>query len=41
VPIILGAWAVGWLERLKPLQHQQKGFEVVGALLLIVPELAA
>lgn len=36
VPIILGAWAVGWLESLKPLQHAQKTFEVVGALLLIL-----
>lgn len=36
VPIILGAWAVGWLESLKPLQHQQKKFEIVGALLLIL-----
>jgi len=36
VPIILGAWAVGWLESLKPLQHAQKAFEVVGALLLIL-----
>ncbi len=36
VPIILGAWAVGWLEGLKSLQHAQKAFEVVGALLLIL-----
>jgi len=36
VPIILGAWAVGWLENLKPLQHGQKTFEIVGALLLIL-----
>lgn len=36
VPIILGAWAVGWLEGLKPLQHSQKIFEIVGALLLIL-----
>ena len=36
VPIILGAWAVGWLESLKPLQHAQKTFEVVGAVLLIL-----
>lgn len=36
VPIILGAWAVGWLESLKPLQHAQRIFEWVGALLLIL-----
>jgi len=36
VPIILGAWAVGWLENLKPLQHAQRVFELVGALLLIL-----
>jgi cytochrome c-type biogenesis protein len=36
VPIILGAWAVGWLEGLKSLQHAQKIFEIIGALLLIL-----
>lgn len=36
VPIILGAWAVGWLESLKPLQQAQKSFEIVGALVLIL-----
>lgn len=36
VPIILGAWAVGWLEGLKPLRHAQKMFEIIGALLLIL-----
>lgn len=36
VPIILGAWAVGWLETLKPLQHAQKTFELIGALLLVL-----
>ena len=36
VPIILGAWAVGWLEGLKSLQHSQKIFELIGALLLIL-----
>ena len=36
VPIILGAWAIGWLESLKALRHSQKIFEVVGALLLIL-----
>ena len=36
VPILLGAWAVGWLESLKPLRHSQKLFEIAGALLLIL-----
>lgn len=36
VPIILGAWAVGWLEGLKSLQHAQKTFEIIGAILLIL-----
>jgi len=36
VPIMLGAWAVGWLEGLKSLRHAQKVFEIVGALLLIL-----
>ena len=36
VPIILGAWAVGWLEGLKPLRHSQKIFEIIGAALLIL-----
>jgi len=35
-PIILGAWAIGWLESLKPLSHSQKLFEIVGAFLLIL-----
>lgn len=36
VPIILGAWAVGWLESLKTLRHSQKVFEIIGAVLLIL-----
>jgi cytochrome c-type biogenesis protein len=36
VPILLGAWAIGWLESLKPLRHSQKLFEIIGALLLIL-----
>jgi cytochrome c-type biogenesis protein len=36
LPIILGAWAVGWLESLKPLQRAQKSFEIIGALLLVL-----
>lgn len=35
VPILLGAWAVGWLESLKVLTRWQKGFEIAGALALI------
>lgn len=36
VPIILGAWAMGWLENLKTLRNTQGIFEVIGALLLIL-----
>lgn len=35
IPIILGAWAMGWLESLNALRHYQKTFEIVGALILI------
>lgn len=35
LPIILGAWGVGWLESLKVLTRWQRTFEVVGGLLLI------
>ena len=36
LPIILGAWAVGWLESLKGLTRWQKVFETVGGITLIV-----
>ena len=36
VPILLGALAIGWLESLKSLQHSQRIFEIIGALLLIL-----
>lgn len=36
VPILLGAWAIGWLESLKSLRHSQRIFEIIGALLLIL-----
>lgn len=36
VPILLGAWAVGWLESFKPLRNSQKFFEIIGALVLIL-----
>lgn len=35
VPIVLGAWAVGWLESLAFLTRGQKAFEIAGALVLI------
>lgn len=35
VPIILGAWGVGWLESLKVFTRWQKAFEIVGGLTLI------
>lgn len=35
VPIVLGAWAVGWLESLKALTRWQRAFEIAGALVLI------
>lgn len=36
IPIILGAWAIGWLESLKVLTDFQKVFEVIGGLVLIL-----
>jgi cytochrome c-type biogenesis protein len=36
IPIILGAFAVGWLENLKVLAKYQKVFEIAGAVTLIV-----
>lgn len=35
VPIVLGAWAVGWLESLKVFTRWQKAFEIAGGLALI------
>jgi cytochrome c-type biogenesis protein len=35
IPIMLGAYAVGWLENLRVLTKYQKGFEIVGAVTLI------
>lgn len=35
VPIALGAWAVGWLESLKPLARYQRGFDVAGGVTFI------
>lgn len=36
VPIVLGAWAVGALESMKPLARYQRVFELAGALVLIL-----
>lgn len=36
VPILLGAWAVGWLESLRKLTRWQKVFETAGGITLIV-----
>ncbi len=36
VPIILGAWSMGWLESLQILSRQQKTLEVVAGITLIV-----
>jgi cytochrome c-type biogenesis protein len=36
VPIAIGALAMGWLERLKPLHVAQKSFERFGGVVLIL-----
>ncbi|MCH7894391.1 MAG: sulfite exporter TauE/SafE family protein [Proteobacteria bacterium] len=36
IPILLGAWSIGWLESLKGLQQSQKSFEVVAGVTLIL-----
>lgn len=36
IPIVLGAWAVGWLESLKGLSRAQKPFEIAGGVVLIL-----
>jgi len=36
MPIILGAFAVGWLEGLSALQRFQKAFEIAGAVVLVL-----
>jgi cytochrome c-type biogenesis protein len=35
IPIALGAWAVGWLENLKPLAKYSRVFETLGGIALI------
>lgn len=36
VPVLLGAWAVGWLEGLKGLSNSQRMFDVVAGVVLIL-----
>lgn len=36
IPIGLGAWAMGWLETLKPLARYQRAFDVAGGVLLVL-----
>ena len=36
IPVILGAWSMGWLESLKVLSGYQKMFEVVAGIVLVI-----
>lgn len=36
VPIAIGAWAMGWLENLKPMAKYSRLFEIVGGIALIL-----
>ena len=36
IPIILGAWSMGWLESLRILTHRQRLFEMIGGVTLIL-----
>ena len=36
IPILLGAWSMGWLESLKSLQRSQKAFEIIAGVTLIL-----
>jgi cytochrome c-type biogenesis protein len=36
IPVILGAWAIGWLEGLKGLSRSQRTFDVLGGIVLIL-----
>lgn len=36
IPVILGAWAIGWLEGLKGLSRSQRAFDVLGGIVLIL-----
>ena len=35
VPILLGGWALGALEAMKPLSRHQSAFEIVGGIALV------
>lgn len=36
IPILLGAWSMGWLESLKMLSRHQKGLEIIAGVVLIL-----
>ncbi len=36
IPIMLGAWGMGWLESLKPLIRYQRPLEIVGGVVLVL-----
>lgn len=36
IPILLGAWSIGWLESLKVVGRHHRGFEVFGGVVLIL-----
>lgn len=36
IPVILGAWSMGWLESLKTLSSYQKTFEVIAGIVLVL-----
>ncbi len=36
IPIMLGAWSMGWLESLKMLSRHQKGLEIIAGIVLIL-----
>ena len=36
IPIILGAWSMGWLESLRGLSRYQRGFEIIAGVVLIL-----
>ena len=36
VPIAMGAGAMGWLEKLRPIAHYQRAFDIVGGVALVL-----
>ncbi len=36
IPILLGAWSVGWLESLQVVSKHHRGFEMIGGIVLIL-----